>query len=84
MQSDDAPKPEILAAIAETLEVLNQTQPALILEIIAAIHAPSRGRKKFANVQAATRKAANAVMPTDAGAARTLFTVAELLALARD
>jgi len=80
----DAPDPEILAAIYEALDALNQTQPALILEIVAAIHAPGRGRKKIANVEAATRKAATVFMPTDPDAARTLFTLAELLALARD
>ena len=63
MESDDAPQPEILAAIAEALEALNQTQPALILEIITTIHAPSRGRKNFVNVQAAARNAATAVRP---------------------
>jgi hypothetical protein len=84
MESDQAPDPEVLAAIAETLEALNQKQPAFILEITAAIHAPGRGRKKIANVEAAARKAAAAVMPTDPDAARTLFTLAELLALARD
>jgi hypothetical protein len=84
MESDEAPDPEILAAIAEALEALNQTQPALILEITAAIHARSRGRKKMANVEAAARKAATAVMPTDPDAARTLFTIAELIALARN
>jgi hypothetical protein len=84
MESDDAPDPEILGAIAEALEALNQTQPALILEITAAIHAPGGGRKKMANVEAAARKAAAAVMPTDPDAARTLFTLAELIALARD
>jgi hypothetical protein len=57
---------------------------ALILEITAAIQAPGRGRKKIASVEAAARKAASAVMPTDPEAARTLFTLAELLALARD
>jgi hypothetical protein len=36
MESDEAPDLEILAAIAEALDALNQTQPALILEITAA------------------------------------------------
>lgn len=81
---DDAPDPKILAAIAEALEALNQTQPALILEITSAIHARGGGRKKMANVEAAARKAATAVMPKDPDAARTLLTIAELLALARD
>jgi hypothetical protein len=84
MESDDAPNPGILAAIADALEALNQTQPALVLEITAAIHAPGHGRKKIASVEAAARKAAAAVMPTDPNAARTLFTLAELLALAQD
>jgi hypothetical protein len=84
MEIDEAPDPEILAAILEALEALNQTQPALVLEITAAIHAPGRSRKRIANVEAAARKAAAAVMPTDPNAARTLFTLAELLALARD
>ena len=84
MESDDAPDPEILAAIAEALDALNQTQPALILEITEAIRAPGRGRKKFASVEAAARKAATAVFPTDPEAAETLFTIAELLALVRD
>jgi len=82
--SDDAPDPEILAAIADARDALNQTQPALILEITAAIHARGGGRKKFAKVEAAARKAATAVMPTGPDAAETLFTIAELLALARD
>jgi hypothetical protein len=38
--SDEVPDPEILAAIAEALEALNESHPALILEITAAIHAP--------------------------------------------
>jgi hypothetical protein len=38
----------------------------------------------MANVEAAARKAARAVLPTDPEAAETLFTVAELVALARD
>jgi hypothetical protein len=38
----------------------------------------------IANVEAAARNAATAVMPTDPEAAETLFTIAELLALARD
>ena len=84
MESEGAPDPEILAAIAEALEALNQTQPALILEITAALRGPGRGRKKFASVEAAARKAAAAVMPTDPSAAETLFTIAELLALARN
>jgi hypothetical protein len=84
MESDDTPDPEILAAIADALDALNQTQSALILEITEAIRAPGRGRKKFASVEAAARKAATAVMPTDPEAAETLFTLAELLALARD
>jgi hypothetical protein len=84
MDSDDVPDPEILAAITEALEALNQTQPALILEITEAIHARGGGRKKMANVEAAARKAATAVMPTDPAAAETLFTIAELIALARD
>ena len=79
-----APDPEVLAAIAEALEALNQTHPALILEITAAIHARSGGRKEIASVEAAASKAATAVMPTDPDAARTLFTLAELLALARN
>jgi hypothetical protein len=68
----------------DALEALNQTQPALILEITAAIHAPGRGRGKMANVEAAARKAAAAVIRNDPDAARTLFTLAELLALAQD
>ena len=80
----DAPDPEILAANAEAFEALNQTRPALILEVTAAIRAPGRGRRKIASVEAAARKAATAVMPTDADAARTLFTIAVLLALARE
>jgi hypothetical protein len=84
VESDDDPDPEILAAITEALEALNQTRPALILEITEAIHARGGGRKKMANVEAAARKAAAAVMPTDPDAARTLFTLAELIALARD
>jgi hypothetical protein len=83
MESDGAPDPEILAAVTEALEALNQTQPALILEITSAIHARGGGRKKIANVEAAARKAAAAVTRTDPDAARTLFTLAELLALAR-
>jgi hypothetical protein len=73
MESDEAPDPEILAAITEALQALKQTQSALILEIVAAIQAPGRGRKKIASVEAAARKAAE-----------TLFTLAELLVLARD
>jgi hypothetical protein len=84
VESDDDPDPEILAAITDALESLNATQPALILEITRAIHAAGRGRKKMANVEAAARKAATAVMPTDPEAAKTLFTLAELIALARD
>jgi hypothetical protein len=80
----DAPDPEILAAITAAFEALNQTQPALILEITAAIHAPGSGRKKMANVEAAARKAGAAVLPTDPDAARTLFTLAELVALAHE
>jgi hypothetical protein len=37
----------------------------------------------MAIVEAAARKAATAVMPTDPDAAKTLFTIAELVALAR-
>jgi hypothetical protein len=81
---DEAPDPEILAGVAEALKALNQTQPTLILEITAAIRSPARGCKKFASVEAAASKAAAAVMPTDPDAAETLFTIAELLALARD
>jgi hypothetical protein len=81
---DDAPDPDVLAAIADALEALSDTQPALILEITEAIRAPGRGPKKFANVEAVARKAAAAVTPTDPLAAETLFTIAELLALARD
>jgi hypothetical protein len=85
MESDDeAADPAILAAIADALESLNQTHPALILEITAAIHGAGRGRKKMANVEAAARKAATAVIASDPGAAETLFTIAELLALTRD
>jgi hypothetical protein len=84
MESDEALDPEILAAIAEALEALNETDSALILEITEAIQAPGRGRKKLANVEAAARKAAASVMPTDPDAAHTLFTFAELLALAGD
>jgi hypothetical protein len=84
MESDEAPDPEILAAIAEALEALNKTEQALILEITAAIQAPGHGRKKLASVEAAARKAAAAVMPIDPDAARTLFTLAELLALVRE
>jgi hypothetical protein len=84
MESDDAPNPEVLAAIADALDALNETQPDLILEITEAIQAPGRGRKRFASVEAAARKAATAVMPTDPAAAETLFTIAELLALVRE
>jgi hypothetical protein len=49
--SDDDPNPEILAAIAEALEALNQTQPVLVLEITNAIRARGRGRKKIASVE---------------------------------
>jgi hypothetical protein len=77
------PQPKT-AAIAYALEALNQTQPTLILEITAAIQVPGRGRKKIASVEAAAREAATAVMPTDPEAARVLFTLAELLALARE
>ena len=80
---DDTPNPEVLAAITEALEALNSTQPSLILEITAAIHAPGRGRKRIANVEAAARKAAAAVMTSDPEAARTLSTLAELVALRR-
>ena len=83
MERDDASDPEILAAITDALEALNQTQPALIIEMLAAIHAPGRRRKKMANVAIAARKAAGAVMQTDPEAARTLFTLAELIALTR-
>jgi hypothetical protein len=50
VEKDDKPDPQILAVIAEAL---NRSQPALILEIIEAIRAPGRGRKKFASVEAA-------------------------------
>jgi hypothetical protein len=40
------PDPEILAAITTALDALNQVQPAIILEITAAIQAPGGGRKK--------------------------------------
>jgi hypothetical protein len=80
----DDPDPEILAAIAEALEALNQAQPEMILEIVAAIHAPGGRRKKMANVEAAASKAGAAVLPSDPDAARTLFTLAELVALARE
>ena len=82
--SDDAPDPDIIAAITDAVEALNETQPDLIVEITEAIRAPGRGRKKFANVEAAARKAGAAVIATDPDAAETLFTIAELLALARD
>ena len=84
MESDDAPDPEVLAAIAEALNALNQTQPSLIFEITEAIHARGGGRKKMANVEAAARKAATAVITADPEAAETLLTLAELLALARE
>jgi hypothetical protein len=84
MENDDAPDPKILAAIADALDALNQSQPALILEITEAIRAPGRGRKQFASVEAAARRAATAVFLTDPEAAETLFSIAELLALARD
>ena len=61
MGSDAPPDPAILAAIADALEALNETAPALILEITAAIQAPGRGRKKIAGVEAAARKAATAI-----------------------
>jgi hypothetical protein len=83
MESDNAPEPEILAAIAQALEALNETQPALIIEITEAIRSRGGGRKKFAKVEAAARKAAKAVMPIDPEAAETLFTIAELLGLVR-
>jgi hypothetical protein len=62
MESDEAPDPEILAAIAEALEALNETDPDLILEITEAIQEPGHGRKKLANVEAAARKAGTAVL----------------------
>jgi hypothetical protein len=78
------PIPMPLTAIAEALAPLNETQPALILEITTAIQAPSHGRKKIASVEAAARKVATAALPADPDAADTLFTIAELLAPARD
>ena len=84
MESDDTPDPDIIAAIADALEVLNETDPALISEITEAIHGPGRGHKKMANVEAAARKAATAVIASDPEVAETLLTIAELLALARD
>jgi hypothetical protein len=57
---------------------------SLILEITAAIHSRGSGRKKFARVEAAARRAGTAVIGTNPDAAETLFTIAELLALARD
>jgi hypothetical protein len=64
--NDEAPNPEKSSQpLPRRLEALNQTQPALILEITAPIHGPGRGRKKFASVEAAARNAATAVLPTD-------------------
>lgn len=78
------PTRKSLQPLLKALEAFNETDPALILEITDAIRAPGRGRKKFAKVEAAARKAATAVIGANPEAAETLFTIAELLALARD
>jgi hypothetical protein len=71
---------EVTEVIHEAFKSLQGSHPEVLARISSAIELARGQDSEIQNVEAAFREAAIALVPTDKGAAKTLFTVAETLA----
>jgi predicted transcriptional regulator len=71
---------EVAEVIREAFKTLQGSHPDVLARISSVIESTRGDDSEIQTVEATFRDAAKALMPTDRGAAQTLFTVAETLA----
>jgi hypothetical protein len=71
---------EVAEVIRAAFAALQGSHPEVLARISSALDAARREDSNASTIEAAFRDAAKVLLATDAGAAQTLFTVAETLA----